>query len=231
MLNSEQTWSILFKIIREISRLLNFLIWGPLLYYSFPLCSYLQLLALPGTSKKQEFKLGQWPLLFISLILTIKIANYQPHKPVKFKRGTRKSEEIICLLKLKKKTKQKPYFRNSKSPCWSYRNEALIPQAKQKKASSENFNRHQRAENREDWRIADEYAQLYLHIKISARAWTQSCKRGGSTQGDDLIKFLPGLHYLLQFLISSAKLKLACEEKHFKTSVLYLLHTPPILES
>lgn len=96
-----------------------------------------------------------------------------------------------------------------------------------KRLNQKIFNRHQRAENGEDWRLADEDAQLYLHIKISARAWTQSCKGRGSIQGDDLIEFLPGLHYLLQFLISSAKLKLACEEKHFKTSVLYFLHTTP----
>jgi len=47
-------------------------------------------------------------------------------------------------------------------------------------------------------------------------------------QGDDLIRFLPGLHYLLQFLISSVKLKLAREEIHFRTSVYYLsmhIHT------
>lgn len=56
-------------------------------------------------------------------------------------------------------------------------------------------------------------------------------------QGDDLIRFLPGLHYLLQFLISSAKLKLAREETHLKTSVLLFTYTqahpctPPTLDS
>lgn len=60
---------------------------------------------------------GTMTLLFISLTLTIKIAIYQSHKPMKFKRGIGKGGEIIFLLKLEKKRKQKLYFRNSKSPC------------------------------------------------------------------------------------------------------------------
>lgn len=143
---------------------------------------------------------------------------------MKFKKGIGKVGEIIFLLRLEKKSLIQKIV---KAPAEVTEITHSFHRQSKKKASSENFNRHQRAENRGDWRLADAYAQLYLHIKISTRAWTQSCKRRGSMQGDDLIKFLPGLHYLLQFLISSAKLKLAGEETHFKASVLYLLHTTP----
>lgn len=96
--------------------------------------SFMQLTGITWDQQIIGIQTGTMTLLFISLTLTIKIANYQPHKPMKFKRGIGKGGEINFLLKLKKKRKHTSYFRNSKSPCWSYRNEALIPQAKQKKA-------------------------------------------------------------------------------------------------
>lgn len=46
-------------------------------------------------------------LLFISLTLTIKIAIFQLHKPMKSKRGIGKGGEIIFWLKLKKENKTK----------------------------------------------------------------------------------------------------------------------------
>jgi len=44
-------------------------------------------------------------LTFISLTSTTKIAYYQSCQPDKFKRGIGEGREMICLLKLKNKTK------------------------------------------------------------------------------------------------------------------------------
>lgn len=97
---------------------------------------------------------GTMTLTVISLISTIKTACYQSSKPDGFERGTGEGGEIIGLLKSKKKSEQKPYFGNSTSPSRSYRNEALIPQAKQKRLHQKILTGI-RAGNREGWRLAE----------------------------------------------------------------------------
>lgn len=101
--------------------------------FTIALFAFTQLSATVGITRDQRItriQTGTMSRTFISLTSTIRIAYYQPCEPGKFKGGIGEGGEIFCLLKLTPNPKEKPDFGPSSRPCRSYRNEALIPQAK-----------------------------------------------------------------------------------------------------